>query len=324
MQRYAWIAVAMVAALAAGYVTGLHTDIAVETLPKSSVTATAQSKHRQSLQTLITQAAQAAPSVKTAVPQSALPPSNTPIKTIYADLAQRAQDGDAAAAMRLFTDLQRCSARATAAQLLAMTPTSSDAPTVGPILDRLDATDSLCAGITDAQIGKRGELLRDASLAGDASAMVCYAMSPNDFGPKFLSSEWLVYADRWRDEAPAFAAQAFASGQADVISLLFDAFDQRVSYTDGFSFTSYAFGGLVAPDAEAAYAYALLYEKVAPSTDATRAWRRVQSARAGLTSAQIEAAETFAAAQAPRFSSQAGSRENLLPCGAGLRAGAPM
>ncbi len=64
-------------------------------------------------------------------------------------------------------------------------------------------------------------------------------------------------------------------------------------------------------DAEAAYAYALLYEKgcaVDRRDMAKRCNRRAQALR----SAQIEAAETFAAAQAPRFSSQAGSRENLL------------
>jgi hypothetical protein len=258
-----------------------------------------------------------------------LPPSGTPIVQIQDALAQRAQTGDIAAAMRLFGDLQHCRSRSTASALLDFAAKNKETPSFPEmraaterVLNWLDVTDSLCNDVTAAQIDGRGEWLRDAALAGDDEAMVCYAMSPNDFGPPFLSAEWFDWTERWRNEAPAFVAQAFADGQADAIALLLDAYERPWS-VDGIRMTTYQFGGLVAPDPQLAYAYALLNARIAPAASQRHAQALVDSARDGLSASQIAAAQTFADAEAPRFASAAGDPRSVFPCRDILHAARP-
>jgi hypothetical protein len=264
------------------------------------------------------------PVEKTAAP---LPPPNTPLRGIYAELAARAHAGDTQAAMRLVYDLQRCQYRdalststlAVADRMRAQAAPESAAQAesmsgyLSRDLDHLDKLDALCAGITPGQIDARGEWLRLAAQEGDAQAMVCYAVAPFDFGPTPMSDAWFDWAEQWRKDAPIFVARAFAAGQADVVPLLRDAYDQGALLGD-YRLTSYAYSQLVSPDPMLAYAYALLYERVAPQSGLESARRIAQTARTGLSDDQIAQAQRFADEAWPRFAAQAGLRSNLIPC----------
>ncbi|MGH8040471.1 MAG: hypothetical protein ACREPN_00310 [Rudaea sp.] len=270
-----------------------------------------------------------------------LPPANTPVKQIYDSLAARAKAGDAAASMRLFYDLQRCNKRGQQIQLLNAVDSWTDPSTKGfspdqraivvkqandeqqHLLDSLNATDQLCAGIPASDIDHFGEWLRTAALDGDAEAMVCYAAMPNDFGPKYLTDAWFDWMQRWRIEAPNFAAQAYAAGQGDVVALFRDAYG-----TDGYRvmnerFPMYPYSYLVTPDPVLAAGYAMLYQRLVPQSSVDSAQYQVVSAQEKLTPAQIVQAREFADAAWPNFAAQAGLRDNLMPCSASLRAGNP-
>lgn len=324
MSRHAWIALFIVAALAAGYLTGLRSDVATDNALQKS-TGIAPAKARSASLLSLVNPPPVSPR-KLATSSAPLPPANTPVKAIYDDLSRRAGAGDATAAMRLFGDLNRCKNRKTLSTSLNFT-TADDMPgdkdgMTRSLLDKLDATDALCADVDEAWIDGRGEWLRDAAVAGDAEAMVCYALSPNDFGPAFMSDGWFDWAERWRDEAPQFAAQAFAAGQADAIQLLLDgATDNRLP--DGTREVSFQFGGLVTPDPEAAYIYARLYAAVAPGTDLARANHRVASTRQALSADQVAQADMLVDEQAPRFAAQAGDRRNVFPCAGTFRSMRP-
>lgn len=260
-----------------------------------------------------------------------LPPAGTPLKQTYDDLAARAKAGDAAASMRLFHDLQRCNKRANQMQLLNAidswrnpAPGSASPEQIAAIvkqanddqqhlLTALKATDQLCAEIPEDAINHFGEWLRTAALDGDAQAMVCYAGTPNDFGPKYLSTAWFDWMQRWRDEAPRFAAQAYAAGQADVVALLQDAYSDDQNFLNE-RMPQFSYGQLVTPDPVLAAGYAMLYERLVPQSAIQSSHRVVIEHEAHLTSAQIEQARTFSDAAWPRFAAQAGRHGNLLPC----------
>lgn len=261
-----------------------------------------------------------------ATPSAPLPPIDTPLGKVYADLAARARNGDTAAAMRLVYDLQRCKQREFMASFTTVVAnrfrSEAGAATAKQMhddniqlernLDYLDKMDAFCAGITTAQIDRRGEWLHEAALDGDPEAMVCYANNPFDFGPKLLSDGWFDWAEQWRVDAPQFVAQAFGAGQADVIPLLQDAYsDMRITDT---RYTTYQFGQLMAPDPTLSYAYALLFERVVPQKYLPYAQRRATAAQQSLSTDQMAQAQAFADAESPRFAAQAGNRDNILPC----------
>ena len=256
-----------------------------------------------------------------------LPPIDTPLQKIYADLAARAHAGDTAAAMRLVYDLQRCRMRDAMSSVtdLVANRFRSEAGTVTAKqteeqnaelkgnLDYLDKMDALCTGITPEQIDRRGEWLREAASDGDPEAMVCYAANPFDFGPKPLSDAWFDWAEQWRTDAPQFVAQALSAGQADVIPLLQDAYSAGLQITDT-RYTTYPFGQLMTPDPTLAYTYTLLFEKVAPEKYLSSVQRMAIAAQESLNADQIAQAQAFADAEWPRFAAQAGNHDNILPC----------
>lgn len=259
--------------------------------------------------------------------QAPLPPRDTPLGTIYDELAARARSGDTSAAMRLVLDLQRCRYRQSTSESFsivsnrlqsAATQDPKTAPSLDEIvvtrdLDNLDKTQAACADISVEQIDQRGQWLRMAAQDGDAEAMVCYAAAPFDFGPKFLSDAWFDWATQWRTDAPQFAAQAFAAGQADVIALLQDAYSAG-TVMPGMRLTMFRFGELVTPDRTLAYAYSLLYLRVVSQNTLSSAQNRVESAQAALNAEQIAHAHALADAAWPRFAAQAGEPGNTLPC----------
>ena len=249
-----------------------------------------------------------------------LPPSGTPINTVYDSLISRGKNGDAAAAMRLYRDLSQCAVRKAKYEQVARLafPGQSDVDASGVArpdivnqnLHALDASDALCKDIPDSAIASRGGQLLQAALDGDTSAMVCYSMSTQDRGPPFLSNQWFDYADQWAREAPFFAQKAFNAGQSDVIPLLIDAYTPNSPAT----MKNYQFSELTAPDARTAYGLALLYQRVAPTSSAEAASNMVADLGKALSAEDRQWGDSFSTSNFPRFASNAGDAANAAPC----------
>lgn len=256
-----------------------------------------------------------------------LPPVGSPLATNYSELFKRARSGDTVAAMRLVSDLDQCHLRRIKLRTLnsvgfpentSPTRTLDQSPAYGEVpqatkkvLKSLDATDTLCEGITDKQIDERGEALRLAAIYGDAQAMVCYASSIEQFGPPYLSAEWFNYVDRWRTEVIPFMQRAFDAGQADVIPLFIAALAPPAPDT----INSYEVGyGLVVPNRQTAYSLALLYQKLVPQSESEMASRDVRDLMNGLDVDQISVAQRFVDSVWPRFAPSAGKQANVYPC----------
>lgn len=262
-----------------------------------------------------------------AVASAPLPPIDTPLHKIYANLAARAQAGDAAAAMRLVDDLQRCEDRRGISRLMNTVANRMQSKTwtgqpgkgdfsarqIQSYTDYLQKLDALCSGITPDQVNERGQWLRRAALDGDSEAMVCYAAAPGYFGPKWLSDAWFEWIEQWRAEAPQMAATAFAAGQVDVLPLLQDAYSEGMPNIH-MRMTQTQLGQLTLPDPTLAYAFALLVERAAPLNGLSYSQKIVDSTVAALTPAQIERARSYADAEWPRFIRQAGSTNIYVPC----------
>lgn len=253
---------------------------------------------------------------------TALPPADVPLASIYNDLSSRAKDGDGNAAMRLFSDLTKCKNRN---KLMAQVnhlsfpggKNSANGGVAHPeLVDKnlkyLNSTDSLCAGVKDDAIEARGDFLRQAALDGNSQAMVCYAKSTQEVGPDYLTNSWFDYADRWIQEAPYFAQQAFERGQADAIPLLIDAYVPE----DPSSMKRYQFNELVSPDIKTAYGLALLYERLVPPASAAsvEAGKMADLLKSKLSPGEQLEAEKFADANWPNFEKSAGSEKNVDPC----------
>lgn len=247
---------------------------------------------------------------------SPLPPADTPLATVFSDLQSRARSGDAAAAMRLFKDLSRCNARRYHIQQINRLSLSKDSTEiarpdiVAKDLNDLDASDGLCKDVSAAAIDNRGEQLRQAAQDGDPEAMVCYSMSTVDSAPPYLSDSWFQYTQRWINEAPAFAQQAFAMGQADVIPVLIDAYAPPVPET----MKNYDLAQVVEPDAAMAYGLALLYKQVAPASAMQSADNILEDLGKNVTEDQKRWANEFANSNIAKFENNASRSSAAAPC----------
>lgn len=253
----------------------------------------------------------------------ALPPDGTPIASSYDQLRASALNGDARAAIRLFTDLEKCKKRQLQLRTVnlfkpqddvagAPTGTSQMADLTKASLDALDATDALCRDVTNTQVETRGDNLRLAASLGDTEAMVCYAMTTLDSGPQYLSAEWFDYAQQWKIEAPSFVQRAFDAGQPDVLPLLIEAYAPQ----DNSIQKTFQYSDLVDPNQSMAYGLALLYEKLVPAESVQMASLQAKRLSAGLTEEQIRDAQSVAEAAAPQFAARARDAKNAIPCSA--------
>jgi hypothetical protein len=260
-------------------------------------------------------------------PPPQLPAEGTPLAKTFDQLVALASAGDSPSAMRLYSDLTRCSSRAKQLRLVnhlsfpnqrssegVINPGAAEVKITeltGKVLDKLDASDQFCEGVGEDKLERRGEILRQAALDGDPEAMVCYAMSTLDVGPKYLSDAWFDYAQRWSQEAPDFAIRAFDSGQADVIPLLIDAYAPNNADT----LRQYQFSELVQPDPSMAYRLAVLFQRLSSKgVEARAAAAQVAVLRNNLSPAQISSADAFVNAMWPKFSASAGDAQGHVPC----------
>ncbi len=170
-----------------------------------------------------------------------LPPPNTPLAQVYADLKARADAGDAPAAARLYHDVGRClhthdvlTNQARAAGWMLEDDTSKlDADqlarrerrlgTIEDDLAKARASSSLCDGVTPAQLQLAPAALRAAQL-GDAQAADCYVGAGLTAGGGLLDHpEWL---QDYKDNALSLANAAVEQGDWAMVGQLQRAYAQ--------------------------------------------------------------------------------------------------
>jgi len=261
-----------------------------------------------------------------------LPARDVPIATYYDALAQQARDGDAQAARRLADDLYEC---ATQERQLDMAERlmdgrggrrgrggpgmpggaaggseSGEAFSPEEIVDlRLQAAERFvenavasqkrCEGIDPAALSKSSEWIREAAIAGDPEAQLCYALAPNEWNREILSPQWVDWSERWNNESPAFVRQAFESGlpeAAAVLSGMYSTWQPR---------DARPWAGRLGDDPYWAYAYAAVAQQTLSANQAAR-WSEIQRSHAARLSAErIAQADAWAAAARSRIRFQA-------------------
>jgi hypothetical protein len=178
---------------------------------------------------------EAGPMAKEAAPETAsaattfawppLPAMNLPAAQVFDELAERARRGDAAAACRLASDLQRCGKilgqRELAADLQDQAARYEQAPTtmidaIGTIERQQEGVGDRCDGLQPAQLAQAFDFQRQAALARP-ELRVWFALNPalerRDFVNELerwaeyrrLAMPWLEAAARRGDAAALFA-----------------------------------------------------------------------------------------------------------------------
>ncbi|MBN8739937.1 MAG: hypothetical protein BGP24_23510 [Lysobacterales bacterium 69-70] len=276
-----------------------------------------------------------------------LPPRAQPIAGYYDELAARATAGDAAAARRLADDLYECATRERqldmAERLLdpdrrgpgrRPPPDASAANAAAPAGDdfadrRLQAAEHFvanaveaekrCAGVDPAKISKSAEWIRQAAIAGDLEAKLCYAIAPNEWNRDVLSPQWVDWAERWNGESAGLVREAFEGGlpeAAAVLSNMYTAWQPR---------DPRPWSGRLGEDPYWAYAYGLVAQQTLPPALSSRWAETLRGQATRLSSEQIVQANAWAAAARSRIRFQApatGPAPDNSLCGNVRRAGA--
>jgi hypothetical protein len=184
--------------------------------------------------------------IHAAVPGAPLPPQDTPLRLVQAELTARARDGDAGAACRLAAELHRCEevqrnlsnfdheiegrerfldTIGDAAQRAQMRQQmGSGSLQTG---ERLLRDAASCEGITQLSLAERVGYWRQAALAGNRGALLQYA-SGNAFQWRSVM-EVLPQLQVYRREAEGLALRAAAAGDLRAVLALAAAYtpDER-------------------------------------------------------------------------------------------------
>lgn len=235
-----------------------------------------------------------------------LPPADTPVASVFDELAARARAGDAAAARRLADDLLRCGHGDDV--LLTVNATldvqAANAHEASAVHNErmLQMTDAMlqqyregkerCAGI-DAQPGSASEWLEQAARNGDPAAMICYALFPNDWNRNVLSPAWQRHAEQAYAQSPQLLRRAFDAGMPEAAAVLSQMHTRPELGGRWF--------GRIGDDPYWAYAYALVAADVLPGKRRDQWNQRAQKLALPLSSTQRARASEWAAAQHGRM-----------------------
>jgi hypothetical protein len=249
------------AALAAGYVAG-HLRRGADAMPASSEIAAT------SLATMPAKPAHPPHAIAQAAtnPQRrALPPmpaADAPLAESFEALAERARNGDGAAAVRLADATLHCEHRNAASGFVAAIEAHPSKN--GDVTARmrraekarafLAETQALCAGATREQTAGAGEWIERAAASGDAASQACYASigASEPWLPEYASDAWIDAMRRYRENARAYAESALAAGVPQAASALYEMTAGR------YAIVPYLGDGSIAPDYARAYALARL------------------------------------------------------------------
>lgn len=175
--------------------------------------------------------------VRASAPRAPLPPQDTPLRLIQADLTARARAGDAGAACRLAAELHRCEQAQTSLRrfedylenneryLGAITDpakreqirqqTGNNSVQAG---ERLLRNAESCDGIAQVSLAERVGYWRQAALAGNRGALLQYA-SGNAFQWRSVM-DVLPQLQVYRQEAETLALRAAANGDLRAVLAL--------------------------------------------------------------------------------------------------------
>ncbi len=234
-----------------------------------------------------------------------LPPADTPIASVFDELAARARAGDAAAARRLADDFLRCrqgdDVLLNLNAMLDFEAANAHEATAEHTDNLLQMTDAMlqrhrdhkerCAGI-DALAGSASEWFEQAARNGDPAAMLCYALFPSDLTPNVLSPAWQRHAEQAYAQSPQLLRRAFDAGMPEAAAVL-----SRM-HTRG---SGAAWYGRIGDDPYWAYAYALVAADALPGKRREVWNQRAQKLALPLSSEQRERASEWAAAQRSRM-----------------------
>ncbi|WP_386067199.1 hypothetical protein ACFJIW_22140 [Tahibacter sp. UC22_41] len=299
-----------------------------------------------------TDAVAATPAASVPAPPAAaaapLPSRELPLAGYYDELAERAKAGDAGAARRLADDLYEC---ATRERQLDMAERMLDpgrrpgrgrglrggpgapnaaAPSDDELADRrLQAAEHFvanaveaekrCTGVDASKFSESAEWIRQAAIAGDLEAKLCYAIAPNEWNRDVLSPEWVDWTERWNGESSRLVREAFEGGlpeAAAVLSNMYTAWQPR---------DARPWSGRLGEDPYWAYAYGLVAQQSLSPALSTRWSETLRSQASRLSSEQIAQANAWAAAARSRIRFQApatGPAPDNSLCGNVRRAGA--
>jgi len=242
------------------------------------------------------------PSRTTAVSLGPLPAPGAPLKLTLADLVARAYVGDAQAASRLFSDLQRCSQVASinrqvpiaAMRYLNAKPekvSEESAKSMNTMLTMMSdelkyARDNatLCAGLDDVDLMNTTPAALQAALLGDDVAASCYLGSNLTRQPGVLDHlEWLV---AFKDNALPLADASVERGNWTAVKQL--AFAYKGVFRDDL------LSQVTGSDATQAYRYLKLWRLGAKPGDTSYLDNELEQAIKQLTSDAVTAADAWA------------------------------
>lgn len=164
-----------------------------------------------------------------------LPPANTPLKSILAELKARADAGDADAASRLFKDMQTCTQVQRLSQTMpglanrVLSDTSTDAQRNGRMLDfvqrNLDFTKNnaaMCADLSADDMASLVPATLQAAQLGDPEAANCYVGANLNNWPGLLNNpQWV---QDYQSNALNLANSALQQGDWSMAMLMAQAY----------------------------------------------------------------------------------------------------
>lgn len=242
---------------------------------------------------------------------ASLPPPGTPLKQTYDELKARADAGDAQAASRLYSDLQRCSRSDHIQRMLPWItqtmdagasvnkqPSSDQLKFVSALLDvqqrQLDfvrENQALCDDLDKQELSSVFPAALRAAQLGDEQALDCYVASNMGALRDLIDHpEWL---GQYKENAPALIESAVQRGDWEVVSLLHSAYDG--------TFTGSMLSELVSPDPATSYRYLQLQRVGASGALAKRLDKQIARAEQQLTASQIADAVAWAQDEYSRY-----------------------
>lgn len=256
-------------------------------------------------------AAQAAPPVRRMLNSAAsngsansLPPPGTPLNEIFDELKARADAGDAAAASRLFQDLQQCAAAQRLGQSLpaiANRMLNGNLPTTPDEIERSDRqldrvqrglefqqnSAAMCAGLSPNQMAALVPTTLAAAQLGDAQAADCYVGANLNAWPDVLNNPGWI--SDYKNSALPLANAAVQQGDWSMVGLL-------ASANAGSPRSNNMLNQLTGTNTLQAYTYAKLMSlgQPADTTPSSRSANALSTLSSQLTPEQIQAADAQA------------------------------
>ncbi len=235
---------------------------------------------------------------------SALPPPNTPLKQTFAELKARADAGDAAAAARLFHDIQSCAEVQRINQMmpnLANRVLNNDPASMSPgaarrsdrmlgmiqkNLDFAQDNAALCADVGPDEMAALVPATLEAAQGGDPQAANCYVGANLNNWPDVLDNpDWI---SDYKQNALPLATAAVQQGDWPMVGLMASAYAGGVRSNNMLTQVTGA-------NPVQAYSYAKLMSLGQPAGNTSnRAANNLTSLAGQLSSDQLQTADAWA------------------------------